>query len=175
MSVWEITEDANTYCSILPTDNDWNIFYSLSGEPLHQNWKAPEVFVLHEEGKIVGDFFWLTGGVLSLRGTALQKLTSVLNHNVQILPLKFSKFELYVINVLAIFDCLDYERSTIERFPSSGRIMYVERYVFKENCLVDASIFRLPELKSRLFATETFKDAVDKFGLTGLTFRKIAD
>lgn len=57
-----------------------------------------------------------------------------------------------------MIDCLDYDKSEIKRFPSSGRVMRVMKYVFKIEKLMDAIIFKLSEFpKSISYVTEELK------------------
>src|SRR6185295_753429 len=153
----------------------WDLFRQLPGKPTVPVWKAPEVIVLHEENRLMGNFFSLTGGVLVLNQIAMQRLEPLLSNNSEILPLKCKELTLYIVNTLSELDCLDYGNSKVERFPSSGRVLDIERYVFKDNCIGNVPIFRLAELKSRLFATDIFKQAVEENGLIGLIFKKLTD
>jgi len=80
----------------------------------------------------------------------------------------------YVINVTDLIDCLDYDNSEIKRFPSSGRVMRVIKYVFKIEKLRNTTIFKLPEFpKAISYVTEEFKNVVEENNIKGFKFKEL--
>lgn len=69
-------------------------------------------------------------------------------------------------------DVLDEERSELERFPSSNRIMEIVRPVLKRVPLRDVGVFKLYDVAVYLFATDKFRDAYNLAQLTGLKFEE---
>ena len=82
---------------------------------------------------------------------------------IQALRLKNQEDIFYVINVIEVVDCLDYDRSKIKRYPSFNRVMDVIQYVFVKSKLRDKIIFKLPEFVNRkIYVTEEFKKAIEE-------------
>jgi hypothetical protein len=69
-------------------------------------------------------------------------------------------------------DALDESRSTIVRFPSSGRIMAIERAAFDTSRLNGIRFFKVPQyLRGSLWVTDDVANSVRAAGLTGTGFR----
>ncbi len=66
-------------------------------------------------------------------------------------------------------DCLDRERSELEFFADSDRVMMIHRYVFHKERIPDPSIFCIPESRY-VFATDAVERAVVSSGLVGFRF-----
>lgn len=82
---------------------------------------------------------------------------------IQALRMKNQDDIFYVINVIEVVDCLDYDRSKIKRYLSFNRVMDVIQYVFVKSKLRDKVIFKLPEFVSRkIYVTEEFKKAIEE-------------
>lgn len=79
----------------------------------------------------------------------------------------------YIINVLDIVDCLDEEKSEVDRY-SDGRIRRVLRFCFKRNMLAGKHIFKTPRKSGRdLIVSEEFRRLVEQNELKGLRFREL--
>ena len=95
------------------------------------------------------------------------------NHS-QIFRLKNENKIFYVINVIDVIDCLDYEKSELKLFPSSGRVMRVIKYAFRTEKLKNATIFKLPEFPNGIsYVTEEFKKIVEENNITGFKFKEL--
>ena len=71
-------------------------------------------------------------------------------------------------------DCLNYDKSELKRFSSSGRVMKVIKYAFKTNKLANEIIFKLPEFpKSISYVTEEFKKTVEENDIKGFKFKEL--
>ena len=81
--------------------------------------------------------------------------------------------EFVMLKITNVVDCLDYTRAEVKRFPSSGRVMQVISYAFKKDRLDNKIIFRIPEQTSRVYASQQFKDCVEKNQLEGLIFSEV--
>ena len=62
-----------------------------------------------------------------------------------------------------------------ECFPSSDRIMFIDKYAFIEECLEGAVIFRIKDLIHTICVTKPFVDRVKEAGLTGFDFRLLTE
>lgn len=109
-----------------------------------------------------------TAPLLSWR--AVDALRPVIDGGSELLPVRYPRAELYVMNVLGTADCLDEAHSRIERF-ATGRVMRITEYVFDPARLPSACVFRLPQLpRAPIYVSDRFVAAVRKNHLTGFQF-----
>lgn len=66
-------------------------------------------------------------------------------------------------------DCLDRERSELELFKCSGRVMRVRRFTFRPGLIADPLIFHVSE-SGCLLCTESIKTLIENTGLKGFQF-----
>ncbi len=64
---------------------------------------------------------------------------------------------------------MDVSRSVLKRFPD-GKVSGVIRLWVHADKLRDAMLFNIPESRSLLLCTDTFKQHIEALGLTGLKF-----
>lgn len=74
----------------------------------------------------------------------------------------------YIMNILGVEDCVDYDKSKFTKFPSSGRIMFFDHIEFKEN--IKRHFFRIKDIKNQYFISKEAKELLDRAGLNGLIF-----
>lgn len=75
------------------------------------------------------------------------------------------------LRVCRTIDCLDREASNVEFFPGSdARIMAFRKCVIRKDAVPDPAIFRIPESRTRFFATESVERAVGDASLVGFRF-----
>jgi hypothetical protein len=187
MVVYELKRDLNHYRQL----TNWEL---VAGEKLHESqltdhfrgpesvadiWIPPRVVYL-DEGLIEGDFPAF-GSFLVFTERARTSLNDMLEPNGEFLPLKCHMRTLVAFKVLRFIDALDLENSKIEWFPQlkkdAGKPKLIERirqYCFHVEKLVDATIFRIPQLPlHHVFVTDTFVRRVEEHKLTGFLFNQI--
>lgn len=127
-----------------------------------------------EVDKPIGDVFSVQISSFILNEKSYRVLYPYIKNEVQIFKIKSEDENLYVVNVTNIIDCLDYDKSEFKRFTSSGRIMEVTKYAFKERLLKNAFIFKLPEFSNNLnYVTEDFKKVVEENNIKGFKFEEL--
>ena len=127
-----------------------------------------------EINKPIGDVSSISTSSYIINEKAYKVLYPYLKKHSQIFQLKNESKIFYVINVTDIIDCLDYKKSELKLFPSSGRVMRVIRYAFKTDKLKNATIFKLPEFpKGISYATEELKKVVEENNITGFKFKEL--
>ena len=129
-----------------------------------------------EIDKPIGDVFSVEISSFILNEKSYKILYPYIKNEVQIFKIKSDNMLFYVVNVTNIIDCLHYEKSELKHFPSSGRIMRVIKYVFKEEKIKDTVIFKLPGIgfvNSHSFVTEEFKKVVEKNNIKGFKFKEL--
>lgn len=91
------------------------------------------------------------------------------------MPLKNSEKEFYLINIIRVIDCIDYEKSVVKLF-SDGTIMCFKKYAFIESKVSGLDLFKIKDEPVRMpFVSDEFKNAVDAAGLEGFKFKLVWD
>jgi hypothetical protein len=156
--------------------DDYETFLSFDGSPRREHWtpvKVRRVRADKDSAFYSSDFPWLGADALVMRRKAVDVLRDLLEAYGEILPLEDEGgVELFVLNARAL-DALDEQRSEIQRFASSARIMRIKSLAFREPVVRGVDIFRLPHRASAIYVSERFVEAVEKAGLVGLEFNKV--
>lgn len=166
----------HTYRTYEPTPKDGYKSYMFDGVPVKErnfNKIYPSKYK-DEIDKPIGDVFSVEVSSFILNEKSYKILYSYIKNEVQIFKIKNEKDNLYVVNVTNIIDCINHKKSEIKLFPSTGRIMRVIKYVFKENLLKNVFIFKLPEFSNtHIFVTEDFKKVVEENDIKGFKFEEL--
>jgi hypothetical protein len=156
---------------------DYEKFLSFDGTSRVDSWKAIPVRRVRADDRQdcrESDFPWLGSHALVLREKAVRALRQLISPFAEILPLETDDgTKLSVLNVLCVVNALDEERSAIERFGSSNRIMRVTRPHFRLEAIHGLAMFRLPFRASPTYLSREFVDAVSGARLVGLEFRPV--
>ena len=102
---------------------------------------------------------------------AKKVIEDICNENeVEFLPcgLEGTNEKFYILNILGLEDCVDYEKSKYKHYPSNpNKIMFFEHIEFNET--VNRKFFRIKDLPyCYYFISEEAKEKLEKSGLTGL-------
>lgn len=172
MTIYRIVPDSDTYHSLSIIDSEHvEIFRQFTGKSLAHSWFPVQVRIFR--AKKSGDFPSLLSHVPIFSERALQILRPLISNSLEALPLKCDFGKFYAANILDVVDCLDDSLANIERF-SSGRIMAIERYAFKEDCIEGKHIFKIPETALQdVLVSDNFKSLVEENGLLGLEFKQV--
>ena len=161
-------------------DADVDLFEDLDGTPWSADWTPVEmeIYKVGDRRRRLrhADFLNLLGWALVLRDRAIDLAGPIVAPFGEILPLTCADVNVSLFNPLEILDALDESRSQIVRFPSSGRIMVIEKYVFRPEVIPERGIFRSPQEPTRpFFYSEPVADDLMNLGLTGLELRPVWD
>jgi hypothetical protein len=175
--VYELGADLDRFNVFAPSSpKDDGIYSQFNTHPIAGAWRTVEISAADADDSTArfGDYTLLgTIPVFSLR--ALEVLAPVLKENGEVLPLRYRRGEFLAYNVTRVLDALNEEESLIERFPSSGRVMSISRYVFLDDFVQDAWIFKIPQQpRAFVFVTQRFVDLVEQSRLTGFEFRLLS-
>lgn len=146
-----------------------------AGVPQAKTWVAPDVELLNREGRqryTSFDTVYLNGDFLAIKDAALPSVVAEMAPSVEFLPLRCAQEPLTLVNVLQVVDALDEDESDLKRFASSGRIMYVNRYVFRPGAVPGSGLFRVPQTLGRMFCTQATADLLRQ-RLTGLNLQPV--
>lgn len=169
VKVYELWMD-HTYRTYEPTPKGGYKSYIFDGMPVKErNFDRIYPSKYKDEiDKPIGDVFSVEVSSFILNEKSYKILYPYIKNEVQIFKIKSENDNLYVVNITNIIDCLDYDKSEIKRFPSSGRVMRVIKYVFKIEKLKNTTIFKLPECpKGISYVTEEFKKVVEENNIKG--------
>ena len=175
VKVYELWMDHN-YRTYEPTPKDCYKSYMFDGVPVKErNFDRIYPSKYKDEiDKPIGDVFSVEVSSFILNEKSYKILYPYIKNEAQIFKVKCENDNLYVVNITNIIDCLDYNKSEIKRFPSSGRVMRVVKYVFKIEKLKNTIIFKLPEFpKGISYVTESFKNVVEENNIKGFKFKEL--
>ena len=118
----------------------------------------------------ISDF---SGGYIPICSAKTKKLLEKIcdANEVEFLPcrLEGTENQYYILNVLGLEDCVDYNKSQFKTFPSSNKIMFFEHIEFKKD--VKKHIFRIKDLPyCHYFISEETKNLLENSNLQGLKF-----
>ena len=175
IKVYELWMD-HTYRTYEPTPKDGYKSYMFDAVPVKERTfdKIYPSKYKDEIDKPIGDVFSVEISSFILNEKSYKVLYPYLKNHSQIFKIKSDNKIFYVVNVIDIIDCLNYDESELKYFSSSGRVMDVEKYVFKTEKLRNTTIFKLPEFpKSISYVTEEFKKAVEENNIKGFKFKEL--
>jgi hypothetical protein len=163
-------------CHPIHSDDFERINVEINGTPRQLTWKPLAMRLIHEDqGQqlVTSDSPWIGDHALIFRARVVDALGPMLRQYGELLPLACSEADLVVYNATRVIAALDEEASSILRF-SGGRIMMIQRYVFRGDLVGDTDVFKLPNLRvSPTFVSRHFVDHWRAAGLDGLDFRRV--
>ena len=178
MKIWKLELDYDKYDNLKPVLK-WSReeTRSFDGRKKIATWEPIEVERLEpEKGLDLADNMWLSTPVPAFSDKAKQLVEGLLGDSVEFLPTISKEGTFWLVNVTTVLDCVDYEKSEIVRFQSSGRIMDIPRFVFREDVVKDVDMFKTKDLPLRFpCVSDRFKELVESSGLTGFGFRLLWD
>ena len=177
MKIWKLSADLDKYDDLCPkTPFTADELQAFDGRSLKASWKPLPVEPMEQKKKHKrGDYPGFTIPVLSER--ALQILQPLIENSSEELELVFDEKKYTAINVTAVLDVVDYEKSIYKTFSDGRKIMFFRKYAFRV-CeeLKQHHIFKiLDESKNKPFVSDAFKQAVEENGLTGFEFELVWD
>lgn len=177
VNVYEVKHDsteAYQFISVETGISDFNTIYlrdyifdgSIGPE------EFPELPYRFSNGQYV-DFPQMNYTAIGVREKPWMELAKLVRDYVQDYRVSIGKETVYLLNVLAKADLVDENLSKIKRH-SSGRIMMIEKIAIKSEFQSKSILFRIPQLPSRIYCTDDFKQFVEKNAYTGLNFVEIS-
>jgi prepilin-type processing-associated H-X9-DG protein len=151
----------------------WAMLNQRPGQRVGENWVPPRVYLWDGDDPPPlwrADMPWFAGGALVVTPRAREVLGEVLGDDAEMLPLRHDGEDLWLVNPWRQVDALDEENSEIKRFPSTGRVMGITRYAFKEDMIKGLSCFTIPQLRNVMFVDGSVADAAQRTGLAGVIF-----
>jgi hypothetical protein len=158
----------------------YEIFRKFDGTPRRNVWTPIRVRLLHEDEDkhplAESDIPWLGAYAPVLRSHALEAVGNLLAEFGELLPLSSVEAELHVFNALRVVDALDLQRSDVDFFPNSNRIMRIARYAFVGDLVRQSAVFKVPQLLSHsVYLSGEAVRAIQAAHLKGVGFRLLWD
>jgi hypothetical protein len=109
------------------------------GSRIADRWVPPRLQVLAEDddGRELrqADMPWFGGDGLVVTARAREVLEPVLSQDAEFLEVEEGGQKLWFVNAWRTIDALDEDHSVVKRFPGSGKVMDIRKYVFSESSL----------------------------------------
>ncbi|MBY0206223.1 imm11 family protein [Paenibacillus cucumis (ex Kampfer et al. 2016)] len=155
---------------------DWEheLASDFNGEVKATKWTPTTVKTLYK--KRHSDFPSLIIGKPIVRGNVRMVLEPLMSRQVEFLPLMHEELKLYVVNVINVLDCVDWNRSDIRTY-SDGSWADFNKLVFDFSKIpVDTYMFKIKETATvEVFVTDLFKQVVEEHKFKGLNFNVVYD
>jgi uncharacterized protein DUF1629 len=176
MDVYILEADANNYAGLLTVDDyDIDKLEPFDGSPMADGWTPVRMYWETEGSRPIPDFDEVSGG-LAFNERAVEALGDLLEGHGELLPIEVEGEgggPHWLFNCTRLSNALDEERSEVERFEASGRILHVSRYEFDPRELAGEAIFKLAQKpRAHHYATDTVRDRVEQAGLRGFLFEQ---
>lgn len=175
MTVYELRTRSDQFSNLAFWDERDNArFQEFDGRSMAEKWEPPAVKAADQkdEAATLGDYA-LLGTIPVFSARAVDALGDLLRPNGELLPLLYSRGDVYAYNVTTVVDALDPAASRVTRF-ADGAVMWIDQYVFKQELLDGIAIFKIPELpRGYVFLTESFAERVTTMALAGIECRRL--
>src|SRR5688572_26157927 len=153
--------DRYELCRPVRKEDFERISVEVSGAPRRDDWTPiPMQLIREDEGKKLApsDCPWFGAHALVFRARGVEALGPLLQEHGELLPLECSEADLVMYNPTRVLDALDQTASSVLRF-GDGRIMMIQRHVFRAEALAGVDVFKLANLDvSPTFVSERFVD-----------------
>ncbi len=170
MKLWELRIEEGFDVLYTNSDNIKQIMGSFTGKPKAYSWEAVELITV-EEG-LYGDIISYSKSpekpVFTSKATGI--LEDLIKDSVEILPVRHQKYDCFVINIVDVVDCLDYQASKFSRWGVIEKYCIIEERVRGHNIfLVHVKDRKTPSLIP--LVSDEFRERVLNNGLKGLKFK----
>lgn len=170
MKLWKLDCDVDTYENLtwkkkISVDE----LQSFDGRKKAGSWKPVRLERIY--GREYGNSIGLASHIPVFDKKAVGALKDFLAGNAEILPVDCEDGDFYMVNVIKVLDCIDYDKSEYKTFSDGIRIMRFKKYSFIENAVRGEHLFKIKdEPRRRPLVSDEFKQRVADYGLTGFCF-----
>lgn len=166
---YQIKFQTGEFANYFPDNVDFETSRSFDGRSRAKEWKEIHYSLVDAKDKRpVPDF--ISGFIPACSQKAYEYLRELCGDKVEFLPCTVGETNerFYVMNIVGLEDCVDYEKSKFIRF-SNGRIQSFQHIAFTENIL--APIFKIKDLPVNFyFVNEEFFKKASELPLKGWCF-----
>jgi hypothetical protein len=175
-TIFELRPDVQRFQWLtLVNEQEFQVLHDLPNGPVGATWRPLAAEWIEDDlnsGKPRSDFPTL-GSIPVFSRRAVDALLDLLIPNGELLPLQCATGLYYIYNVTHVVDALDEERSELVRF-SDGGVMRVVSYAFKSGAVRGETVFKVPQLRGTVFASDVFSRRIHDAELTGFELRPLS-
>jgi hypothetical protein len=164
---------------LLPVDQQDFERLRFDGQPRGTSWTPVKMrrLKVSDQGRPLkpGDFYACSGGdMLVLNDHAKESVGRYLEQYGELLPLVCDGRPFWTLNVTSFIDALDEGKSKLLRASDTGVILMIKHLTLRAAPPVGAGLFKLPQVpRGLIYATETFKDMLEKHKVAGLALIQV--
>lgn len=156
--------------------DEWDILLNIEfeGERLKDNWKPLKISWENDKNK-KSDIPQLGANFLMVNNKILSCLNNIWDKDVEILPMLYEGDDEYsLVNIYRVVNCIDFELSEYKLYKACDEIQKMKKYILKPETLDEVIIFRMDKyINGNIFATDKFKEVIEKNNISGLSFCKV--
>lgn len=168
------------YCLNVLKIDEKDFPISFDGRKYSDEWLPMKLDKSSNERPLGDAVSKLSSGVLILSKKAIKELDRFLITE-EVLPTVTDFGDYYIVNIVSVLDCVDYEKSKYKLFQNEIyndrlNIKKFIKIVFVESKIKGYDLFKIVDKpNSMIFCSEKFVNAVKNLGITGLNFELICD
>lgn len=172
MKIWKMRFDFDKYNFLTPVKRfTVDELWAFNGHSLVDTWKPREFVLAKKNGQELCDAPGFEFLILSPKAYAV--LEFIMGKSIEVLDVLYGGERYYGINILAVLDTLDYEKSEFETFDNSEKIMVIHKYCFRRTKELEQNhIFQIKE-EGYYFVSNEFKMMVEQNHLKGFRFQLV--
>lgn len=185
MIIFNIIPDVDRYKQLAYDEKEFELRYDdlkFRGEPKSDTWSPLSVewiedrpsSSLHREPYVTPDIAYIDGD-LAFNSKATSILKPFFTEEAEFLPIKVKNEEWAILNIINIEDALD-KANCRHKIRSDGTVGRMIAIAIDKNRVENSKLFRLNMRGLKKFTSDTpgsFKEVVEKNGLTGLKFEEV--
>ena len=178
MKIWKLRIEVDEYDSLVPLKAwSWERIHTFDGRSQINTWSPIEVTRLEPEKKLkLSDAPGFYSHIPIFGEKAKKFLEYVCGGAVEFLPLINEEKIFWIVNIVRVLDCIEYEKSEYKKFPNSRKVMRFKKYYFKPEIISNEHIFKIKDMPlSAPFVSDEFKKVVEENNLTGFKFELVWD
>lgn len=174
MKIYNLNNIYDCFKGIRPTDCSFlQLLEDNYGHPMGSGWSIPHFVWDTETCDVERDIYLYLGYILVCNvkaKSAIQQKTK--SDGIEFLQIDVEGQPFYFINVLSVANgALNLHRSKVDYFKDKTTIKNIRGYAFNADFNY-TPLFTIPEIAAGLFATDVFKDVVERNNLNGLDFKE---
>ncbi|WP_366346932.1 DUF1629 domain-containing protein [Paenibacillus amylolyticus] len=176
MKIYEYKHDVKVKLLEAVEDESHLINSDFHGASKIKEWTTINVETLYKRTYMDFPNYIIGKPVVSKKVKDKMEKEDILTNEVEFLPITNDNMELFMLNVTNILDCVDYNRSGIDRFKDGSWFRF-NKLVFDATKIPDGTcMFKIKETAGvQVFVTEKFKEWIEEHKFKGLNFSVIYD
>ncbi|KHL92695.1 hypothetical protein QW71_27550 [Paenibacillus sp. IHB B 3415] len=179
MKIYEFKVNYSITTTLIMSDSveghsSHSINTDFEGQILAYTWQPVELQT-HKE-KSFNEFPHFVNGKPVVSERVMQILKPYTAHEVEFLPLMHNEFDIFMINVTNILDCVDWQKSKAKWFKEKYFLGFDDLVFDFAKVPENTYMFKIKELAAtRVYVTESFRTIIEKHQLQGLDFSVVYD